>query len=70
MKRADIPRRRVPRKPNPLWPLLAVVGLLWLAGAIGAADDLADAGDQRAIAAAARAAAHADEWPLILKADK
>ena len=70
MKHADIPRRRVLRKSNPLWPILIVVALIWLASVVGAIDDAAEAEDQQATATAARAAAHVDEWPLILKADK
>jgi len=70
MKPADTPRRRVLRKSNPLWPILIVIALIWLASVVGAIDDAAEAEDQQVTATAARAAAHADEWPLILKADK
>lgn len=62
MKRADIPCRRVPRKPNPLWPLLAVVALLWLAGVVGSADEAAKAKDQLAEQASKREAAKEVEW--------
>jgi len=70
MKHADIPRRRVLRKSNPLWPILIVVALIWLASVVGAADDAAEAEGRQVAATAARTAAHVDEWPLILKADK
>jgi len=70
MRRPDMPRRPNAGQGSSILIVIIVVGLLALFGLVHDIDAADEAKNREDGAAARRAAAHAAEWPLILKEDK
>ena len=70
MRLPELPRRPRSGGAPSILPVVIVVALLFIFGLVHDIDAADDAKSCAAAAVAKRAAAHAAEWPLILKADK